>query len=478
MDLLLLLARLVLAGVFVISAVAKLLDRSGSRAAVLDFGVPATLAGVVASGLPVAELLCAGLLVSPDPGASAGAWLSVLLLASFTLAIVVNLVRGRRPDCHCFGQLTAAPLGWTTVARNAMLLVLALLPLSQRGDLPSVAGQLATYPPAELALGLLLGSLALAVIVLGALFRTLMSRYGAVLLRLEALESSTRGGVQQLVPAPVFDLPDLNGERVTLEGVLGEQRPVLLVFISPNCKICAELLPDLLRWQTEDDPLAVLVLSVGTVDANRAKLAAVPDLRVLLQGEREISGEYGLQGTPGAFLIGVDGLIAAPGAYGIEAIRELHESVVAGMSPGGLPLHGSAQALQPSVGVGDPVPPAMVETEAGQSVDLVELIDEETVLLFWDTNCGFCSRISAQVAAMEAQTAITLVSRSDPAQIRASGLTSALVNDRETSLRSMLQIPGTPAAVFVSKRAIASEVAVGGLEVLGLLERHSHSLQS
>src|SRR3954447_10978042 len=98
-------ARLVLALVFVVSAVAKVRDREGSREAVVAFGVPSLLVGGVAAGLPVAELVCAALLVLPDPFATLGAVCSLVLLAAFTVAVVVNLIQGHQPECHCFGSI-------------------------------------------------------------------------------------------------------------------------------------------------------------------------------------------------------------------------------------------------------------------------------------------------------------------------------------------------------------------------------------
>jgi hypothetical protein len=34
------------------------------------------------------------------------------LLVLFIVAIAVTLARGRKPDCHCFGQLHSKPIGW------------------------------------------------------------------------------------------------------------------------------------------------------------------------------------------------------------------------------------------------------------------------------------------------------------------------------------------------------------------------------
>ena len=53
--------------------------------------------------------------------------LAAVLFAAFTVLIVVNLTRGRRPACACFGALTARPLGWVHVARNLALVALALI---------------------------------------------------------------------------------------------------------------------------------------------------------------------------------------------------------------------------------------------------------------------------------------------------------------------------------------------------------------
>src|SRR6185436_11798175 len=51
----------------------------------------------------------------------------VALLTLFTLAIAFNLMRGRAPDCRCFGQLHSSPVGWGTVVRNLVLAAFAAL---------------------------------------------------------------------------------------------------------------------------------------------------------------------------------------------------------------------------------------------------------------------------------------------------------------------------------------------------------------
>ena len=56
MEVALLVARLLLAGVFLVAGVAKLANRAGSRQAIVDFGLPARLATPLGIVLPLAEL--------------------------------------------------------------------------------------------------------------------------------------------------------------------------------------------------------------------------------------------------------------------------------------------------------------------------------------------------------------------------------------------------------------------------------------
>lgn len=459
-----LLARIVLAAVFVVSAVAKFRDRPGSRQAVVGFGVPVRLAAPVAAALPVVELGCAGLLVVADPAATVGALVALLLLAAFTVAIVVNLRRGNRIDCHCFGQIGAASIGWTTVARNAGLMVLAAVSLVGAGSLGSVPAVLADYTAPELAAGSIALLLTAAVVVLATAMKTLMVRYGSVLLRLEALEMVTGTAPPKL--APHFALPDLDGRLVDLNEVLGLEKPTLVAFISPSCRLCDQLLPDLERWQQDaTHPLSVIVLSTGSDTANRDKIGTWA-VQVLLH-DGALTADYDMRGTPAAYLLGVDGLIAAPTAYGVEAIRALHDTTVSAVT--GSHNHDD-HALAAGVPVaGDLLPDLDVTTDHGTVVSVAELVGEQAVLLFWRSTCGFCAGIVAEVAALERATRIILVSSTDTQSLRDSGLTSVIAREEGAALSRALQVPGTPSAVRVRRGRLDSALAVGGPAVTDLL---------
>jgi hypothetical protein len=116
--------RWILLAVFVVAAVAKLLDLEGTRRALREFGVPARFVRGLALVLPVAELTVAAALV-PAATAPWGGVAALLLLGVFGAAIARSLAAGRTPDCHCFGNLHSAPAGWSTLLRNVALLTVA-----------------------------------------------------------------------------------------------------------------------------------------------------------------------------------------------------------------------------------------------------------------------------------------------------------------------------------------------------------------
>jgi uncharacterized membrane protein YphA (DoxX/SURF4 family) len=124
-------ARVLLAGVFAAAAWAKLSDRPGTEQAARDFGVPTAASSAVAFAVPVAELTVAVLLVFGGSVLVVGAVGAVVLLAVFTIAVAVSLARGRRPDCHCFGRVRVETVSSRTLVRNGVLLALALFVLAR-----------------------------------------------------------------------------------------------------------------------------------------------------------------------------------------------------------------------------------------------------------------------------------------------------------------------------------------------------------
>lgn len=465
--------RVVLAVVFVFSAVAKLRDREGSREAVAGFGVPGPLVGVVATGLPFAELACALLLLLPDPAATTGAVASLVLLGAFTAAVVVNLLRDNRIECHCFGSVgDSGAIGWHTVARNGAFLLLAAVSLVGAGSQPSVPGAVADMSAVVAALWFV-GLLALGVIVaMGLVIQQLVTRYGALLLRLEAVEQAT--GLAEPGEMPLFTLPDLEGDTVSLEEKLADGLPAMVVFVSPSCANCTELLPDLAAWQRDEHGPHIVVLSDGTVEDNRAKLEGVEHpLQVLLQKDRSVIEELGIKGTPAAVLVGVDGLVAGAPVYGqgpiVDLIASTHDTLLGpdAHDEDALPVH---QIMGRPLGPGDEVPELALSDETGAPVTAQEAFAEDgAVAVFWRYDCGFCLGILDDVKALEATTPVRIVTSSTVEEIRAQGLTSPILRDGDNLLGNWLEVPGTPSAARLRGDRLDSGVGIGGPQVLGLL---------
>jgi methylamine dehydrogenase accessory protein MauD len=158
--------------------------------------------------------------------------------------------------------------------------------------------------------------------------------------RLEAVEerladtglalSPSENGAQQVAglpvgtPAPVFELPNLEGEAVTLESLRSLDKPILLLFIEPGCGFCEELLPDVGRWQNElADKFTIALISCDDPDENRAMSNEHGLSRMLLEDDWEVSEAYGVSGTPSAVLVNPDGTIGSSLAEDAEEIEGL-----------------------------------------------------------------------------------------------------------------------------------------------------------
>jgi thiol-disulfide isomerase/thioredoxin len=466
-ELVALVARLALAITFIVSATAKFRDAGGARQAVKDFGVPAAIAPLVAASLAPLELASAVLLLTTDLAVWIGAIVALLLLATFTVGIVANLVRGKQVECHCFGALSDRPLSWWSVARNVALIALAAVVLAggttQGWPWEVVADVFDGLTSTEAWLTAAVMLLALVVVALTSVFVVMLRRYGAVLLRVEELEARGASGHAHAHdfapwPAPSMSLRDDAGAEVTLGDVTADDRPTVLAFVAPWCEACGELVDDLHRWQGDASGPAVVVLSAGERDAIADKFGAV---RVLAHDGTPVE-DYRVEFTPGALVVSPDGMVTSPPSYGPDDIRRLYD-LAAGRHVQDLVIG------PPPVREGDPAPDVLVEVD-GARQRIAEVAGDDAVLLFWDTTCGFCQQIEADVLRRQDAVPLVLVVRSDSdAVVRAAGFTVPVALDPTFGVGGALQVPGTPTAVRLRDGAVASTVAVGGPEVLNLL---------
>jgi peroxiredoxin/uncharacterized membrane protein YphA (DoxX/SURF4 family) len=328
--------RLVLACTFSVAGLTKLADPKRTRQGIREFGVPGWAAKSVGFLLPLAELAVATCLV-PASTVLLGSSAALILLFSFITGISINLARGRSPSCNCFGQVHSEPIGWSTLIRNCVLASGAgVVYLQGRNGLRvSVMAWTNGLSNSE-TVESILGVSVLLILTQGWLTLYLLRQKQSLILRIDAIEkkftkaSAANPSVAESTglpigsPAPSFELRALyGGASLKLDALLSEGRPLLLVFLDPDCGPCVTLLPDLLDWEQEQAFLTVALVSRGSEKANRARIQAHWFKYVLLQQDREVAAAYQVNGTPAAVLIGTDRLIASFVAMGSEEIANL-----------------------------------------------------------------------------------------------------------------------------------------------------------
>jgi thiol-disulfide isomerase/thioredoxin len=300
-----------LAALFLVAGLSKLGARARWVETVQALELPRRTATPVVVALPILELTIA-LLLAIDATVSAGAIAAIAFLSLLTVGVVNAVLRGRTPECNCFGQVASSRLGWGTVARNLLFVAVAVLVLSNPPFEPAGAAVLAV-------------AAALALAVLGWFSLQLLRQNGRILSRLEALETHTGAAGPQPAPGSVampFVLPGVGGRFVSLADLVRPDETLLLAFVAPGCGPCEQLIPDLVRWKRERPELAIALIHAGGPPDPRQAEALGLDAE-LFQRDREVATAYGVQGTPAAVLISSDQRIASEVALGVEAIGAL-----------------------------------------------------------------------------------------------------------------------------------------------------------
>ena len=501
MDIAVLSLRIVLAAVFLVAGLAKLADLAGSQHALRDFGVPGTFAKLFGLVLPLTELAVAIALL-PSTSAWWGAVAALVLLLLFVAGIGYNLARGRTPDCHCFGQLHSEPVGWPTLIRNLVLAALAGVVVefgrtTAGFDIGSWLGTLALVQRIEL-----IGTLVVVTVLVGEgwLLFHMLRQQGRLLLRIEAVEghltdagfapladSVGESGLAVGTQAPTFGLSSLQGELFTLDALRARGKPVLLLFSDPTCGPCTAIWPEVGRWQRDyASKLTLVVISLGTSQANRSKMSEYGITHLLLQKDREVAQAYQAAATPSAVLIDAAGNIGSSLAQGADAIRALVASAIGlpalKMIPMAAQRNGngaSAMLRQPvPLKIGDVAPEFSLPDLAGNLIRLSDLRGSKTLVLFWRPGCGFCQRMLPDLKAWEAELPegkprLLVVSSEGVESNQAMELRSLVVLDQAgMSVGSQFGATGTPMAVLIDAEGkIASELAAGAPAVLALAKQ-------
>jgi uncharacterized membrane protein YphA (DoxX/SURF4 family) len=324
-----LVARVVLALVFAVAALAKLLDPEGTRSATLALGVPRRVARPVAFALPIVEAALAVGLVVPATAPAAAVAAGILLIVLGGI-VVANLAAHRRPSCHCFGS-DDHEIGWRTVARNLLLAGVAgaVAWRSTRSDdcaIGCVSDASATHwwVASGVAVGLMVLAANAWVLV------NLVRQNGRLAERVAILEGARPPAEPPVVGLPPgaaavdFVLNRADDTTASLAGILAEGRAAILLFVEPACAACVDLgrwIADMPAWRA-DAPHLVLVARGSTPHVAEA-FRGRDGVEVLVDPYGQIHAAYRVAATPSAVLVSAAGTIASRTAQGRRSVEDL-----------------------------------------------------------------------------------------------------------------------------------------------------------
>lgn len=496
MEVILLVARIVLAMIFGVAGVAKLADPNGSRKALTGFGVPESFAIPLGWALPLVEIAVAIALL-PLATAWFGGVGALGLLVIFLVGISVNLARGNAADCHCFGQLHSEPVSAKVLVRNAALAVVAALIVVQGQAQSGLSAfdWLADLQAGEI-ITLLISVGTLALLVPTFVFlRRVLTQQTALLEKLDAMKKIVEEdyaepapieredavppveGLPVGAPAPHFALASATGGKVSLTELLAPRKPVLLLFVSPSCLPCKTLLPLVRVWERDyGDHLTVALLSKGSAEEVEKRIAKYGATNLLRQDESHVADEYQAKWTPAAVVIDANGKIASPMTYGDEAIRALVTHTVTTLES-----NGNGHKPRIAVGtslfkVGEPAPRFSLPNVQGKTVNAEDLLGRDSLLLFWDPGCPFCQAMTDDLKRWEERTPpgapqLVIVASGKPELIEEKGreFKSLVLADPDFDIGPLFGTNSTPSAVLLdSQGRIASSLAKGEKNILAL----------
>jgi len=488
MDVLLLLIRLFLAGIFGVAGVAKFLDQPGAEKAVTDFGVPAEFAKPAAYLLSTAEVLLALLLLFTTTS-WLGALGALILLLIFIAGMIYQLASGKEADCHCFGQLHSERVSSKSLIRNVIFSALALFLVGQGSGRQGLSFTDDRMDFMQFAFGLIISGLLGAVIFY---LKRISAQQTQILRRIEILDVISRegGAVERQEagdpneglpigsPFPDFELPDLSGRVVSFEHLLAERKPTLFLFVAPTCSPCKALVPEIAEWESKlADKVNIVLISRGKADENREKFSISEKSRVLLQKDREVANLVHAKWTPTALFVDAAGNIASHLAAGDSAIRELVEKVSEADVSNEFVYFTNSNGNGRAPKIGEAVPDFTLDDREGQKVASSDLKGSPTLAAFWSTTCPHCINMMEDIREWEqsrsaADPKLIVFSDGDVEELKKIELTSPIVLDKDYKTATKLGMLGTPSAVLIDEHGrIVSETAIGAQNIWALIGR-------
>jgi uncharacterized membrane protein YphA (DoxX/SURF4 family) len=467
--------RIVMSAVLALAATAKLRDLSRFEDFLHRLGTPAP--SLVRIIVPLTELLLAFALLFGE-SARPALTLSAALFLVFTAVLIASVLHGKDEACQCFGNLLELRAGWPAVIRSAALAALCIgTALFDDGALG--VGQL----PAPAVVPVLI--LTATVLLAGPEIMYLRRRVADLEQRLDAARVATSSPPVHLqsslvgATVPAFYVLDLDGKRVDADLLKNGTAPVMLVFADVRCGPCRTLLPRVAEWQRSHSEVRFAIIGRGTQDELREWKSRYDLIGVYQQGASDVRARFGITGTPGAVLIGSNGVITHPVAAGTAAIEALVQKV-ARADPNGQSDNRLVEARRekpletPSVATASALADLRFPTASGSSTAVCGNGTRSRLLIFWSEDCPSCYELLRRMS-----TGVLGGGRSAPdimvvaiGSFRAKQLNQLpwpVVLDPTFTSRRVLGVSGTPSALLVAPDCTPeAPMAVGAAAVAAL----------
>lgn len=315
---------LVLAAILVASGIGKLRHPEGAQEAFEALKVPESLNRPwLIRAHPWAELaLAAALLVLPHPLSVVTAALALALFTAYLVLVWRVVASGEEASCNCFGAVGSSTVDAWTVARNALLVALAVFTV-----VDAAMGQSALARLRDLGSGWwwILG------LVLAATMTYLVTREGS---GPEAVAAEEFGPEEDYLRLPIPDVPVRltdGAEQASLRDLAAERAQVLLL-LNPGCGPCKMISGKVADWASEVPEIDFRVLHAMTHD-NMMQMVPGWEPFYVQEVAGSVGQVFGNPPRPSAILLGMDGLLAGGPVVGHIAVEQLVEDIKEQVAP-------------------------------------------------------------------------------------------------------------------------------------------------